>query len=69
MRLSYRVPVEFSWLQGLQVWAEAGNLFTLTHYLGSDPEFSVSNSVLSQGIDAGNVAMGRSFTAGLKINL
>jgi hypothetical protein len=29
----------------------------------------VANSVLYQGIDAGNVALGRAFTMGLKINL
>ena len=69
VRLSYKVPVNLSWLQGLAVWAEANNLFTLTHYLGNDPEFSVSNNVLYQGIDAGRLAMGRAFTAGLRINL
>ena len=69
LRLTYQVPVHMSWLQGLSVWAEANNLFTITKYLGSDPEMSVSNSVLYQGIDAGNVALGRSFTFGLKINL
>ena len=69
LRLSYKVPVSYSWLQGLSVWAEANNLFTLTHYLGNDPEFSVSNSVLYQGIDAGNVALSRTFTVGMRINL
>ena len=69
LRLSYDVPVNLSWLPGLAVWAEATNLFTLTHYLGSDPEFSAHNSVLYQGIDAGNVAQSRAFTFGLKINL
>lgn len=69
VRLNYKVPVSLSWLQGMQVWAEANNLFTLTHYVGSDPEFSVANSVLYQGIDAGNVALGRAFSLGLRINL
>ncbi len=69
LRLTYKVPVELTWLQGLSVWAEANNLITLTHYLGSDPEFSASNAVLYQGIDVGNVALGRTFTAGLRINL
>ena len=69
VRLSYKVPVNFEWLQGLSVWAEANNLLTLTHYLGNDPEFSISNRVLYQGIDAGQLAMGRSFTAGVRINL
>ncbi|MBO4485929.1 MAG: SusC/RagA family TonB-linked outer membrane protein, partial [Prevotella sp.] len=69
LRLNYKVPVSLSWLQGLQVWAEANNLFTVTRYLGGDPEFSVANSVLYQGIDAGNVPLSRTFSLGLKINL
>ena len=69
VNLTYKVPVEYSWLQGLTVWAEANNLFTITRYLGGDPEFATSNSVLYQGIDAGNVALSRSFTVGMKINL
>ena len=69
--LTYRVPVpgSWTWLQGLSVWAEAQNLFTLTKYLGSDPEFSAGYGVMCQGIDMGNLAHSRSFTAGLKINL
>jgi len=71
VNLTYRVPVPgtWDWLQGLTVWVEAQNLFTLTKYLGNDPEFSIGSSVLSQGIDCGNLAQSRSFTAGLKINL
>ena len=71
LNLSYRVPVpgNWTWLQGLTVWAEAQNLLTLTKYTGSDPEFSIGNSVLYQGIDCGNLAQGRAFFAGVKINL
>ena len=69
VKLTYNVPVNLSWLQGLSIWAEANNLLTITHYLGSDPEFSISNGTLYQGIDVGNVALSRSFTLGLKINL
>jgi len=69
LNLTYNVPVNLSWLQGLAIWAEANNLFTITRYLGSDPECSASNSVLYQGIDTGNVPLSRTFTLGLKINL
>ena len=71
VNLTYRVPVpsSWTWLQGLSIWAEANNLITLTHYLGNDPESSIANSVLYQGIDTGNIALGRTFTMGLKINL
>ena len=71
LALSYRVPVpgSWTWLQGLTIWAEAHNLLTFSKYLGSDPEFSAGSSVLLQGIDTGNLAQSRAFTAGLKINL
>ncbi len=71
VNLSYRVPIpgSWDWLQGLTIWAEAQNLLTFSKYLGSDPEFSIGNGVFYQGIDTGNLAQGRAFTAGLKINL
>ena len=72
VRLNYQVPIPESWqswLQGISVWAEGGNLFTLTKYTGSDPEFSASNYQLYQGIDCGNIAQGRVVSMGVKINL
>ena len=71
VNLSYQVPVPgtWTWLQGLTIWAEAQNLFTLTKYLGSDPEFSIGNGIFYQGIDCGNLAQSRAFMAGVKINL
>lgn len=67
--LSYKVPVRNEYIQGITVWAAANNLFTLTEYLGTDPEVSCRNSVLYQGIDAGFLSSGRSFHLGVKINL
>lgn len=72
VRLTYEVPVPeswTSWLQGFSVWGEAQNVFTLTKYTGNDPEFSIGNSVMYQGIDCGNIAQSRAFVLGLKINL
>ena len=70
--LTYQIPIPESWqswLQGIAVWAEGRNLMTLTKYTGNDPEFSVSNHQLYQGIDCGNIAQGRMFSMGIKINL
>ncbi|MBM6992488.1 MAG: SusC/RagA family TonB-linked outer membrane protein [Prevotella sp.] len=67
--LSYDLPMRSSFLQGLQIWIQANNVFTLSKYLGSDPEFSMTTSVIGQGIDAGQIAQSRSFVAGVKINL
>ena len=67
--LSYQIPITNEYIQGLSVWAAANNLFTITRYLGNDPEVSCGNGVLMQGIDAGYLNPGRSFTLGVKINL
>ena len=69
VRLTYTLPYRNDWLQGLKVWAEGNNLFTITRYLGIDPETSCRNSVLYQGIDTGILNLGRSFNVGLSINL
>ena len=69
VKLTYEIPVTADWLQGLTVWGAAENLLTLTNYKGNDPESSVSNSVLYQGIDAGLLPQTRSFHLGVKVNL
>ena len=67
--LSYTIPITSTYLQGITLWGGAYNLFTLTRYLGSDPDCGVSGSVLLQGIDRGLLANSRSFALGLKVNL
>lgn len=69
VRLTYQTPLNLSWMQGLTVWAEANNVFTLTKYTGSDPEFSCNNNVLYQGIDAGLLPSNRNFKIGVRFNL
>lgn len=69
VRLTYRIPLSLSWLQGLSVWGEANNVFTISKYLGNDPEVSVGNGVLYQGIDAGYLTQSRNFNVGVTINL
>jgi len=66
---SYSLPINSTFLQGLQFWVQANNLFTLTKYLGSDPEFTMTSSVIGQGIDLGQLPQCRSILAGIKINL
>jgi len=69
LTLSYNVPVNSIFLSGFTIWASANNLWTLTNYLGPDPDFSNSNSILFQGVDAGLLSQGRSYFVGLKLNL
>lgn len=67
--LSYELPINNTFLHGLTFWGQANNVFTVSKYLGFDPEFSMSNSVLEQGIDRGLLANSRNFMIGIKINL
>lgn len=67
--LSYYLPIISTYLQGITIWGNASNLLTITKYLGSDPDRALPGSVLSQGIDAGWLTQGRSFSLGVNINL
>ena len=67
--INYTLPISSTYLQGITVWGAAYNLFTLTHYLGSNPDCSMSSNILYQGIDCGLLGSGRSFAMGVKINL
>jgi hypothetical protein len=51
------------------VYATANNLFTLTNYLGYDPEFSPSSSPLAQGIDVALEPQYRSVQLGVRFGL
>ena len=67
--LSYDLPMKSEYIQGLQLWIQGNNLLTFTKYLGSDPEFSMTGSVIGQGIDLGRLGQSPSIVAGVKINL
>jgi len=67
--LSYTLPMNTTFLQGLQFWVQANNVLALSRYLGTDPEFAMTGSVIGQGIDMGCLPQSRSLVAGVKINL
>ena len=67
--LSYNLPLNSEFIQGLQIWVQGNNLLTFSKYLGTDPEFSMTSRVIGQGIDLGLLPHSRSFVAGVKINL
>jgi TonB-linked SusC/RagA family outer membrane protein len=69
LSMGYNIPIKSSVIEGLKVWVSANNLFTFTNYLGRDPEVSVKNDVLYQGIDAGMLPLTRSYFIGIKMNL
>ena len=69
LTVGYNIPIKNSVIEGLKVWVSANNLFVLTNYLGRDPEVSVKNNVLYQGIDAGLLPVSRNYLIGITMNL
>ena len=69
LSVNYRVPLKKKVIQGLNIWVSVMNLWTLTNYLGRDPEVSANNAVLQQGIDTGLLPVCRSYHLGIKLNL
>ena len=69
LSLGYNIPLKNAAIEGLKIWVSGNNLFTFTNYLGRDPEVSVNNDVLYQGIDAGMLPLSRSYFIGIKMNL
>ena len=69
VRLTYKLPLSLSWLQGITIFGEANNIFTISKYLGDDPEVSAGNGVLYQGIDAGYLPQSFNCNFGVTLNL
>jgi hypothetical protein len=67
--LSYAIPIDNEFIKGLEFSLSANNLFLFTNYLGLDPESSVSDKVLFQGIDNGLIPQTQSYFLGLRVNL
>ena len=67
--ISYDLPFKTGFFKNATVYMAANNLITLTHYLGYDPEFSMSSSCFAQGIDAGLTPQFRSMYIGFRIGL
>lgn len=68
--LQYNVPLSpGSFVKSISIYGIATNVFTLTKYKGYDPEFSVTPSVFSQGIDTGLDPLFRSVTLGVRMGL
>ncbi len=67
--LSYDIPMNVSFMRGLQIYATVNNLVTFTNYLGYDPEFSAMQNPLGYGIDIGMSPQPRTVLLGIKLSL
>ena len=69
LSISYTVPSEFLVFKNAQFYISGTNLFTVSKYLGYDPEFAFSSAHISQGIDYGLTPQVRQFILGIKLGL
>ncbi|HVG17374.1 MAG TPA: SusC/RagA family TonB-linked outer membrane protein [Chitinophagaceae bacterium] len=67
--LSYNLPIKAGFLRYSVLYITGNNLFTLTNYLGFDPEMSSTSRTLGQGVDITLEPQFRSVLAGLRIGL
>lgn len=69
VNLTYNVPLKTKAIKYAKIYATGNNLFTLTNYLGYDPEFSATGSIFTQGIDTTLEPQFRSVQLGVRIGL
>ncbi|WP_345952814.1 SusC/RagA family TonB-linked outer membrane protein [Mucilaginibacter sp. PAMB04168] len=69
LAINYNLPVKPKFMKYATIYLTADNLFTVTKYLGYDPEFSGSGSALAQGIDTALEPNFRSAQLGVRIGL
>ncbi len=70
LALSYAIPLKtVKFVKYASVYVTGNNLLTFSKYLGYDPEFQASESILSRGIDVGMEPLYKSVVAGIRIGL
>jgi TonB-linked SusC/RagA family outer membrane protein len=67
--VTYNVPLKLKSIKSAKVYASANNLFTVSNYLGFDPEFSAGSSLFNQGVDTTLEPQFKSFQLGIRIGL
>lgn len=67
--VSYDIELESKYIKYMKVYASGNNLFTLTDYLGYDPEFSATSSIFGQGADIGLMPQFMTIQIGLHLGL
>lgn len=69
LTISYDMDVDFNYIKYIKIYASGNNLFTITDYLGYDPEFSATASIFGQGTDTGLMPQFTTIQLGLRLGL
>lgn len=68
--LNYMIPQHITkkfFVENLELYVSAQNLFTITSYPGYDPEVNNGTNALTQGLEMGVIPNPRSYTFGIRI--
>lgn len=69
LTFNYDYPSKLWIFRNFQAYVTAENLFTMTKYLGYDPEFSYSYDHQMLGVDYGKVPGARTFKLGIRLGI
>lgn len=69
LSVAYNVPLAPGFVRNMTIYASGTNLFTLTRYLGYDPEFNATSSIYGQGTDVTLTPLYRSIQLGVRMGL
>ncbi len=69
LSLIYNLKRQISFARSAQIYITGYNVFTLTKYLGWDPEGAAGQGVFSRGYDFGNYPQPKMFMIGIKVGL
>lgn len=67
--LTYTLPISGKGVKTARVYITGNNVFTITNYLGYDPEFSTNGNIFSQGTDIGLEPQFRTIQIGIRLGL
>ncbi len=69
LEIGYEIPVPTnSVIQKAKVFVNGQNLWTITKYIGTDPDFNSNDGLFSRGYDGGSFPNPRTVSLGLEVN-
>jgi len=69
LTMTYNIKKRIGFMRSGQIYLSGYNLFTVSKYLGWDPETAVGQNVFTRGYDFGNYPLSKIFMLGLRVGL
>jgi hypothetical protein len=69
LTLTYNIKNKIAFIRSAQCYLSGYNLFTISNYLGWDPEVAIGSDVFTRGYDFGNYPLSKMYLIGVRIGL